>query len=357
MTITPAERPTSHTTVETDPSTPARDRADVSTPGERIQELDVLRGFALCGIVVINVIQQLVFLRGDTDDRTFPLPVELLFYERFMPTFAVLFGVGFGIFLRRAAARADRPRVVLARRLAVLLVLGLVHWLFHPGEALATYALVGLVLLLPVSFLGARAVLAIAVALLFVGPQIVVGYGMIPGLILLGYALAMLDVPENLGRRPGRIAVALAVFGAVGATWAALRIADVDVPAVNVIGGLGGGADLLGPIAAVCTAFAYCCLVLLLLRTPAGPVINSVLAPMGRMALTNYLTATALFLVFGALLGIDSLADGAAIAGLTIGIIVVQAVWSRLWLASFRYGPLEWAWRCLTWWRRAPLRR
>jgi uncharacterized membrane protein YeiB len=74
------------------------------------------------------------------------------------------------------------------------------------------------------------------------------------------------------------------------------------------------------------------------------------------MALTNYLSATVLFLVLGPPLGIDEPDDLPVIVGLTIAIIVVQAVWSVLWLRTFRYGPAEWAWRCLTWWRRAPLR-
>ncbi len=96
---------------------------------------------------------------------------------------------------------------------------------------------------------------------------------------------------------------------------------------------------------------------LLLLRTPIGPALDAVFAPMGRMALTNYLTATVLFLVLGPVLGIDSLADAPAIAGLTVGILVVQIVWSRPWLRRYAYGPVEWAWRCLTWGQRAPLRR
>ena len=36
---------------------------------------------------------------------------------------------------------------------------------------------------------------------------------------------------------------------------------------------------------------------------------------------------------------------------------VVMLAWSKPWLAHFRYGPLEWLWRCLTYWRIVPLRR
>lgn len=331
--------------------------SDVSTPGRRISELDVLRGFALCGILVVNIVQQLVWVRGGAT-RVFPEPLELLFFERFLAVFGVLFGVGFGLFLERAGARTDRPRLVLARRLGVLFVIGAVHFVFHQGEVLTSYALFGLLFLLPVSVLGGRAALAVAVVLLFVGPQIQTGFGIIPGLLVLGYAMARLGVPEALHRRPGRVAAGLAVFGACAIAWWTVRLADLPVGLVNVLGGgLGGAGDLLRPMAALATGLAYCCAVLLLLTTPIGPAMNAVLAPMGRMALTNYLAATLLFLTIGPLLGIDSLDDGPAIAGLTAGILVVQILWSRWWLARFRYGPAEWLWRCLTWWQRAPLRR
>ena len=343
-------------TTASEPTAP-EPTAAVSTPGRRIGELDVLRGFALCGILVINVIQELIQVRTGAD-RTFPTAIRLIFFERFLTIFAVLFGVGFGLFLHRARSRTDRPRLVLARRLVVLLVIGAVHFWFNPGDVLTSYAVVGLLVLIPVSFVGGRVALAIAVVLVLVLPQIEAAFGLIPGLLVLGYALAELGVPDALARRSGRVLVGLVVFGVCAAGWAGLVLAGVRVPRINVLGGgLGGTQDLLGPLTALVTGLAYCCAVLLLLRTPVGPVLDRVLAPMGRMALTNYLAATLLFLTVGPVLGIDSLDDGAAVAALTVGILVVQAVWSTLWLRAFRYGPVEWVWRCLTWWRRAPLRR
>jgi uncharacterized membrane protein YeiB len=337
---------------------PAPAPADVSTAGPRIHALDTLRGFALCGILIINIYQQVVF-RGEAAGTSSKLPtaVQLLFYERFYPIFSILFGIGFGIFLQRAAARTDRPRVVLARRLAVLLLIGIAHFVFHPGEALTAYALAGLLVLLPLSYLGGRTAFVVAILLLLTGAQFVVGYGPIPGLLALGYALAMLEVPAALERRTGRVATAFVVFAALSVTWIVLVLRGADLPFVNVLGGPGGGISLLPPLAGIVTGLAYCCGLLLVLRTPAGPALSAVLSPMGRMALTNYLSATVLFLIAGPLLGIDSTADLPLIVGLTIAILVVQAVWSVLWLRSYRYGPAEWAWRCLTWWRRAPIRR
>ncbi|WP_433116759.1 DUF418 domain-containing protein [Micromonospora sp. CA-246542] len=331
---------------------------DVSTVGPRIGALDALRGFALCGILIINIYQQVVF-RGEAAGTSSQLPeaVQLLFYERFYPIFSILFGVGFGIFLRRAATRTTRPRVVLARRLVVLLLIGLAHFVVHPGEALTAYALAGLLVLLPLSYLGGRAALVVAVLLLLVGAQLVVGYGPIPGLLALGYALAELGVPAALDRRVARVATAFVVLAALAVTWIVLTLREVDLPFVNVLGGPGGGVSLLPPLAGIATGLAYCCGLVLLLHTRVGPALSAVLSPMGRMALTNYLSATALFLLAGPPLGIDSTRDLPRIVGLTVAIIIVQAVWSVLWLRSFRYGPVEWAWRCLTWWRRAPIRR
>ncbi|MBB3052419.1 putative membrane protein YeiB [Prauserella isguenensis] len=322
----------------------------------RIDELDVLRGFALCGILVVNIYQQVVFAEAYRP-ADMPLGVQLLFYERFLPIFAVLFGVGFGIFFARAAARTDRPRLVLARRLLVLFVMGAVHFAFHPGEVLTAYGALGLVVLLPMSYLRGRTALVVAIVLLFLGSQLILGYGPIPGLLTLGYALAMLGAPEALAARTGRIAVGFGVFGCLAGLYAYLDLTGVDLPYVNLIGGPGGGVDLLPVAAAIATALAYCCGLLLLLRTPAAAAITAVFAPMGRMALTNYLTQTALFLLISPLLGIDDGADVTQIVGLTVTILIVQAVWSTLWLRSFRYGPAEWLWRRLTWWQSTPLRR
>ena len=105
------------------------------------------------------------------------------------------------------------------------------------------------------------------------------------------------------------------------------------------------------------TGLFYVCLVVLGLRTPAGSVLRWALAPMGRMALTNYLLATAFILVLSPILAIDGLDDWPAIVALVVGIIVAEIVASRAWLARFRFGPAEWLWRCATWLEMTPLRR
>ncbi len=331
--------------------------AGVGTPGARIVALDVLRGVALCGILVINIYQQLIWVRG-TGDRTLPLAVQLIFFERFLTIFALLFGVGFGLFLARAATRTPRPRVVLVRRLVALAAIGALHQFVHQGEVLLPYALVALAVLLPLSVAGRWECLVIGIAAVLVLPQIEESFGLIVGLLILGFALARVGVADHLTDRPGWIAVVGAVAGALTLTWVVLALTDTRLPRVNLVGGgLGGTQDLLPPLAAIATATTLCCAVLLLLRTRAGPVLTDVFAPMGRMALTNYLAATVLFLAVGPLLEVDSTADAPGIAALTVGILVVQVVWSRLCMSAFTHGPVELGWRWFTLVGGGPLRR
>jgi uncharacterized protein len=105
-----------------------------SSSGPRIGRLDALRGFALCGILLVNI-GPLMQMPDIVDGRKLPIPhvLNLTADQRFFPLFSLLFGVGFGIFLPRAKARAERPRLLLARRLAALAVLGTAHQWLHPG--------------------------------------------------------------------------------------------------------------------------------------------------------------------------------------------------------------------------------
>ncbi|MGX1856448.1 DUF418 domain-containing protein [Dietzia sp. NPDC055340] len=333
-------------------------RSNETTTGiSRITELDAVRGFALCGIHVVNIYQQVVFAAMFGDDRGFGLAlmpgiVRYGFYERFLPIFTLLFGIGFAIFLDSADRRTTRPRLVLARRLVALGVIGALHQIVHPGEVLLPYAVFGLVFLLPASFLKPRTTLIVGLTLLVLGGQTIAGYGVMPGLLVIGLALARMGVPRSMGTHLREWLIATGVFGVITAAYLATIVAGGSIPTLSL-----GPTALSSQLAAVAAGMLYTCLVVLLLRTPIGGLLIRVLAPMGRMALTNYLLATALILVLAPLLGIDHTDDGLAIAALVVGIIVVEAVWSPLWLRRMRFGPAEWAWRCATWWQVMPIRR
>lgn len=303
----------------------------------RLHELDALRGFAVCGIMLVNTWQH-VRERVPTAQRgALDWAVENLAQSRFYPIFSVLFGVSLVLFLGSAAGRAEHPRLVLLRRLAVLGAVGLLHQTVNPGEVLLPYAIFGALVLLPASFLPRRAVLLLGIVVTVWGVREGGGVILIPGLFLLGMAAMEYEPPGWLVAPVFAVSTALAVV--LGYLW---------VSRLLYFRGLYATAGLAA-------ATAYCTGLLLLLRGRSRGPLLAVLAPLGRMALTNYLTSTLAILAALPLLTADP--TRITVVALTLAVLAAQVLFSRAWLRWHRYGPLEWAWRCLTWMERVPNRR
>lgn len=124
---------------------------------ERMDALDAVRGAAVLGILLANVVAMSGFPFLPPDHyRSLPLAdwhpttyflVLFLIEAKFYSLFSLLFGVGFAVFIQRAAARgANAPRLF-KRRLTGLLIIGLVHtFLIWMGDILTTYAIIGFAL-------------------------------------------------------------------------------------------------------------------------------------------------------------------------------------------------------------------
>jgi uncharacterized protein len=112
-------------------------------------------------------------------------------------------------------------------------------------------------------------------------------------------------------------------------------------------------------LAEVGLAAFYVAGITLLFQRSTWQRLLSVLAPVGRMALTNYLSQTvlSLFIFYGMGLGLLTTMGPKALVGIPLGIFVLQIGLSHLWLARFRFGPVEWVWRSLTYGKAQPLRR
>src|SRR5262245_52065298 len=119
---------------------------------ERVDVLDVLRGIAVLGILLVNI-ESLIgygFVASTSppagarfDERSLFL-VEFLVQGKFYCLFSFLFGVGFAVFVRRAAARGRDAVALFKRRLVGLLLIGCVHsFLIWYGDILITYAVIG----------------------------------------------------------------------------------------------------------------------------------------------------------------------------------------------------------------------
>ncbi|WP_433369307.1 DUF418 domain-containing protein [Streptosporangium sp. CA-115845] len=91
------------------------------------------------------------------------------------------------------------------------------------------------------------------------------------------------------------------------------------------------------------------------LRTPLRPALQRVFAPLGRMALTNYLSATVLALVAARLVGGSLDGWSSATVFLIAGAILVPVAGVHALAAPLSPGPLRWLWRWSTWTHRSPL--
>jgi uncharacterized protein len=116
---------------------------------------------------------------------------------------------------------------------------------------------------------------------------------------------------------------------------------------------------VLVEIAMFALSIAYLCGLALLYQRAAWRRRLAWLAPVGRMALTNYLTQSVLLvlLYYGVGAGLLGRVGTALCLVFCVVLFGLQMVVSAWWLARFRFGPVEWLWRCLTYGRRQPFRR
>lgn len=397
-------------------------------PGERSHLLDGLRGLALLGILIVNMVGFIGFGMNDEAGRAAALgaalddlaelAIEWLVTGKFYSIFSLLFGIGFALQIERLERRGEGVARYI-RRLAVLFAIGLAHLLLlWFGDIVALYALMGFVLLL---FRRAsdRALLAWA-ALLWLLPvawaalihlggadlaKPFFGAGM-RGLVAAGidpnqsplayyrdtnYFEQLAVHPAEVFFRVGdlvyqlRPAKVLAMF-LVG-LWVGRRAIYAD-PATHrrllrrvATVGLGAGLplsfaraalDLAGPetppvelavealycLSTPTLALGYAAGVALLWANGRRRLVEWA-APAGRMALTNYLMQTVLqsLIFYGWGLALIGRFGLAFVFPFAAAVFALQLAYSRWWLARFRFGPVEWLWRSLTYGKAQPMRR
>jgi len=137
-------------------------------PHERIALIDILRGFALTGVLLVNMMNYGGHLAQWTGvvDRTFHVVEYFLFEQRFWHLFSLLFGLGFAIQLQRADANGVNIAPRYLRRLLILFGFGALNYILWGVDILTDYAILG-VLLLPLRRLSPKVVLALALFMQF----------------------------------------------------------------------------------------------------------------------------------------------------------------------------------------------
>ncbi|MDX5323451.1 MAG: DUF418 domain-containing protein [Exiguobacterium sp.] len=356
---------------------------------ERIVLYDIIRGFALCGIFLVNIPSMLGsdWMFGRPDYTGSDLLVRTLFdmfvQTKFYTIFSLLFGIGFSIFLERSYARGESASRYV-RRIVILFLFGLAHLAIWSGDILHTYAMWGL--LLPLFYrLSNRAILTWAWSLLlgsffllYVSSALVEWtnggsfnsgvpfptvfndgfsvwfdyrlnveiFAAISNSLLVGIEILSIFL---FGLYIGRERKLL-TWTVQGLTRTAIVCAVLALPFFGVIlwHHYGGGdayywVNLIAVlVSGKLLATTYVCLFTIAVRN--GRAFRPLQA-LGRMALTNYLTHTLVVVLPVIALGYYgrlSLTEGLF---LSIAILIAQAFFSMWWLKSHRYGPFEKLWR------------
>jgi len=390
------------------------------THGRRF-EIDVVRGFALFAILLVN----LYSFGADSiaweapADTALRLIKEIFFESPSWILFSFLFGLSFWW---QTQSDPQRPVVGrMLRRYAVLFLFGMANAALYDGDILMEFAQLGVVMLV-LSSLPSRVLGVIAVVLLLVFP---LGHLYEPGrddyapespeeaLELLEeervesvfstgsfrevIAFNAVEIPRNPfedWQWPDNGLTVLALFlrGIVTGRSGVLNDPKASKPrlrrwlqgalvvaltasalqwwltlshgyAVFASGSSSEMATLFGDVAylagALAIATGYLLIIVLAVQRPAIARLCRPLAAAGRMGLTVYLTQTLIFstIFYGYGFGAAWRLGPAAVSLLAVAIFAVQLLLSVLWLRWFKIGPLEWLWRLATDLEARPLRR
>jgi uncharacterized protein len=418
---------------------------------ERLAVVDTLRGFALLGILVMNIYayampfaaysNPLAYGGATRIDYGTWIATHLFFDQKFMTLFSMLFGAGLILMHQRAEAKGAAFGRIYYRRQIWLLVIGSVHgYLLWFGDILFHYALCGL-FLYPLRRRSPKTLIVIGTLLLLVAPVLSTGMGTyldgmqqaareaeelteagesldeaqeevlqewaemeplidpspeeiarqveahrggylgileeraptyfmmqtlgtlvfviwrVGGLMILGMALMKLGV-FSAGRsaRFYRWCIGLGYgigFPLVVASAHQLGAHEFHFSYVFRIGGY---YNYFGSLA---VAFGHLGVVMLICRKAALSRLRARLAAVGRMALTNYLMHTILLtsVFYGYGLGLYGHVNRFPQMAFVATVLALELWWSPVWLQRFRFGPFEWLWRSLTYWRRQPMVR
>lgn len=406
---------------------------------ERIVTLDFIRGIAILGIVFANIAAFGQTMLAYTwpyalahppspTDKMFWLLQYVLIDHKMRGLFTLLFGAGMMLFVEKAWAKGA-TRWLQARRLAWLLVFGMLHFLllWH-GDILQIYAIGGLAALLAATWKPrTKLIFGLSLyALASLGPAVQLGGAYAAStypafaaklkpdqrqsiaeaepkalrknadLIKLYRDGSYADVVEHMAFEKAGGTLAQDVFFAITETVPLILIGmalfqlglygdGMDRNRIrrwSWLGVIGGSAITFAlglwayradfpffltlfvfigasPLPRLAVVLGLMGLLALWAPRAALTVLGRRFVAAGRMAFTNYI-GTSLLLVplfNGWGLGLFGRFGRLELFGFVVAVWILMLLWSKPWLARFRYGPLEWFWRCLTYGKWFALRR
>lgn len=393
---------------------------------DRYVIMDVLRGFALFGVMLVNIYElggedvlvtasQLAALPSAALNDTLSFGVKLFAYDKANTLFAFLFGLGFAVQMQRLEARGAPFAPIYLRRIAILLMIGLVHLLcFFAWDILHVYAIAAVILFF-CRKLPDRTLFWLGMGLLLFGKPLLTWAFAASGISgpfnaiwtaesavlarqvaaqsgdLFAFTSAMREmlylewlvnggliawISYALGRflmgawvaRKGWIQNASANLPMFRRWFWPLLLGGLALELVNLLSASAVDApwfelarSAAHAIATPMIAAGYVCGLALLFQNRSLSWLVQPFAPVGQMALTNYLMqSVAIILILtgaGPGLGLAGKAWISTFLPLVIAFFAAQIVFSHFWMKAFAFGPAEWLWRTLTYGSAPEMRR
>lgn len=386
----------------------------LSTPltNNRIEIADVLRGFAVMGITLLHFIERFSLNSFPEETSKFLMFTDTIIWDssffffsgKAYCIFALLFGFSFFIQDNSQKEKGKDFRGRFAWRLVLLFFIACINSTLFPGEILVLYALLGYVMIAVCRF-STRTIAIIAVILLLqpiewgqiiyalINPEYLgnaqfdapywemvniaqkegsflemcktaiwtgnianMGWMLLHGRVtqtaglfmigmIIGRKKAFLYSEENIKMWIKVLIVAVAAFfplyGLMNTLPEFIGREALLTPSVLLLKSVSNVA---------LTAIMFSGIILLYYLTKFGKVLH-LLAPYGRLSLTNYLSQS----LFGGLLfyhwglGLYQYTGITVCFLMGIGMFLFQFFFSRWWLRSHRQGPFEWLWKKATW--------
>jgi uncharacterized protein len=373
---------------------------------QRITNLDFIRGFAVLGILVINVISFGLPITAMINHSAYGaenlldwivIVISSVFFEyKMMGLFSMLFGVGLMIFLDNAKQKVKRPKLLSFWRNCLLLLFGVAHVSIWEGDILMYYALCAFCIILFPQIQNNKITIFFITFLVFAD------------LFLINYVGSLYDATGNLILEEPWVAIAseggslnlgkfwfpgesefgnmfLLLFALDGFLRAiTLMVVGILLYKLKIVQGTKGlnfyknlmfygfaiglpssiysiylpiSSEYSAAIAITSRFWQSLSVIpmvlgyvglLTIMNIKLRESISTRLRACGKMAFTNYITQT-LFGVFvlGGLFGIGNFSRSQLVLYIVI-IWGLQIYWSKPILDKWRYGPLEWLWRKLT---------
>ncbi|MGI9330608.1 MAG: DUF418 domain-containing protein [Gammaproteobacteria bacterium] len=389
----------------------------------RIEVIDAIRGFAIFGILIANIqswsgykylpfekLAQLPYF--DLDGLFYWLHIALI-DGKFYAIFSMLFGIGFGIQWERKGHKPESFLPMYHRRLAFLLLFGVLHALLWSGDILTLYALLAFVMV-ALRGLSKAALLGLALGLLgffvlsnfaymslgepiepiakvartnyadmrwdtiisaFAGTDLAEVFrvnwhniywrwvGFIPsgrisrvlGFFLIGCYLARSGFFLSAAQKPRNIFL----FGVPGlaltllAMELGLSMSSWPRTPEEIF------SKAFNVVGQTLMALSYMCILSCVFGSALGRTLLQPLTLVGRMAFTSYISQTliGITIFYGIGFGLIGTLGLAQLWLLALVIYAAQVLMASFWLKHCKQGPIEWLWRCLTIKQFTPLRR